>query len=219
MQKYINLIEGSPLLSHLPKEKTNLCLKDNSFRIKTYGKNSIIHFSGEVCLGLDIILSGHVAVERIDEGGSLMTIAEFFDGEILGGNLLFSKTPYYPMTITARQATVIVEIDKNRLLDLFSGNPVFLKNYLEFVADHTTILGDRIKHYVGKTIRECIFSFLEYEQKKQGSKTIMLPLTKKAWAERIGVSRTSLSRELNKMEQDGLIRNNTKTIEILQTRP
>ena len=119
------------------------------------------------------------------------------------------------MTVTAKQPTTIVEIDKERLLVLASGNLAFLRSYLEFVADHTTILGDRIKHYVNKTIRECIMSYLEHERKKQGSNRILLPITKKAWAERIGVSRTSLSRELAKMKKDGLIRYDAKAIELL----
>lgn len=215
MIKYIGLIEKSPLLSCLSREEVSSCFKDGSFCISSYGKNNIIHFSGEVCRRLEVILSGHVVVERIDEAGSLMTIAEFYDDEILGGNLLFSKTPYYPMTITARQPTVIIEINKERLLALFSGNPIFLKNYLEFVADHTTILGDRIKYYVGKTIRECIIAYLEHERRRQGTNRIVLPITKKAWAEKIGVSRTSLSRELSKMQRDGLIRFDAKTIERL----
>jgi CRP-like cAMP-binding protein len=215
MKKYIELVEKSPLLNCLPKEEVHSCLKDGSFRISTYGKNNIIHFSGEACRSLEIILTGQVSVERIDEEGNLMNIAEFYADEILGGNLLFSKNPYYPMTVTAKQPTTIVEIDKERLLVLASGNLAFLRSYLEFVADHTTILGDRIKHYVNKTIRECIMSYLEHERKKQGSKRILLPITKKAWAERIGVSRTSLSRELAKMKKDGLIRYDAKAIELL----
>ena len=215
MKKYMSLIEKSPLLNSLPKEEVRACLKDGSFRVSSHGKNSILHFSGEVCRRLEIILSGQVRVERIDEAGNLMTIAEFYADEILGGNLLFSKNPYYPMTITAKQPTAIVEIGKERLLALFSDNPNFLESYLEFVADHTTILGDRIKHYVNKTIRECILRYLEHEGQKQGSNTILLPITKKAWAERIGVSRTSLSRELAKMKKDGLIRYDAKTIELL----
>ena len=215
MKQYMDFIENSSLLCHLSKEDLSACFKDGSFRISTYGKNNIIHFSGEVCLRLEIILSGQVSVERIDEAGNLMTIAEFYDDEILGGNLLFSRNPYYPMTITARQSTVVLAIDKERLLTLFGTNPLFLKSYLEFVADHTTILGDRIQHYVGKTIRECIIAYLNHERKKQKSDTILLPITKKAWAERIGVSRTSLSRELAKMKKDNLIRYDSKTIEIL----
>lgn len=211
MKKYIGLIEKSSLLGSLTMEKIIACLKDGSFRISTYGKNNILHFSSEACLTLEIILSGHVSVERIDEAGNLMTIAEFYGDEILGVNLLFSKSPYYPMTITAKQATVISEIDKERLLTLFSDSPVFLRRCLEFVADHTTILGERIKHYANKTIRECVMAYLEHEQQKQN----WLPITQKALAERIGVSHTSLLRELAKMKKDGAIHYDAKCIGIL----
>lgn len=216
LKKYMEFIEKSILLSHLSKEEITSCLKDGSFHISTYGKNNIIHFSGEVCRKLEIILSGHVSVERIDEAGNLMTIAEFYGGEILGGNLLFSKNPYYPMSVTARQPTIVLEIEKERLLKLFSANPAFLRSYLSFVADHTTILGERIQYYVGKTIRECVMAYLEHERQKQNSNKILLPITKKAWAERIGVSRTSLSRELAKMRKDGLILYDAKSVTLLE---
>lgn len=215
MNKYKSLIEKSTLLGSISEHEINQCFNDGSFKISTYAKNNILHFSDEVCLKLEIILSGKVTVERIDESGNLMTIAEFLNDEILGGNLLFSNNPYYPMTIIAKQPTVILEINKERLLDIFSGNPIFLRRYLEFVADHTTILGDRIKHYVNRTIRECIMNYLEHEQQKQNSNQIQLPITKKALAERIGVQRTSLSRELAKMKKDGSIRYDSKFIELI----
>jgi CRP-like cAMP-binding protein len=174
-----------------------------------------VHFSGEVCSKLEIILSGSVVVERIDESGNLMTVAEFLGDDILGGNLLFSKNPHYPMTITAKSPTVILEINRERLFQLFSDNHDFLKSYLEFVSDHAIILGDRIKHYVNRTIRESLLSYLDYESKKQNSKHIKLSITKKALAERIGVQRTSLSRELAKMRDEGLITFDMDSIELL----
>ena len=215
MMNYISLIEKSLLLSCLSEEEVHSCLKNGNFRISTHGRNNIIHFSGEICRMFEIILSGQVSVERFDKAGNLINIAEFYCGETLGGNLLFSKTPYYPMTITTKQPTTIVGIDKECLLKHLSGNPAFLRSYLEFVADHTTILGDRIKHYTGKPIRDCILSYLEHERQKQRSNIILLPISKKAWAERIGVSRTSLSRELAKMREDSLIRYDAKVIELL----
>lgn len=215
MESYIHLIEDSLLLRQLSEEQVSSSLREGTFLIGTYGKNNILHFVGEICRMLEIILSGQVSVERIDEAGNLMSIAQFYSGDILGGNLIFSKTPYYPMTITARQPTIVLAINKERLLELLGVNPDFLRSYLEFTADHTTILGDRIQHYVGKTIRECIMAYLEHERKKQDSNTILLPTTKKAWAERIGVARTSLSREIAKMQRDGLIRYDSKTIELL----
>lgn len=110
-----------------------------------------------------------MTIERIDESGNFMTIADFYSNEILRGNLLFSKNPHYPMTITTKHPAVVLEIDKERLFDLFSNNNDFLKSYLAFISDHATILGNRIKHYVNKTIRECIMNYLEYERQKQNS--------------------------------------------------
>ena len=215
MNDYLELIKQAALTKSLASEEIIFYISEGSFRITTYCKNNIVHFVGETCSKLEIILAGKVTVERIDESGNLMTIAEFLSGEILGGNLLFSKNPHYPMTITTKHPTVILEINKDRLFQLFSDNHEFLKNYLEFVSDHATILGDRIKHYVNKTIRESIMCYLDYERKKQNSNNIKLGITKKALAEKIGVQRTSLSRELAKMRNEGLIKFDAESIKIL----
>ena len=215
MENYFGAMKQVDLIKSIKSEEIELFLNEGSFKTTEYGKNNIVHFVGEVCSKLEIILSGKVVIERIDESGNLMTIAEFFSGDVLGGNLMFSKNPHYPMTVTTKQPTVILEINKARLFQLFSDNHDFLKSYLEYVSDHTVILGDRIKHYVNRTIRESIMSYLDYELKKQNGNTIKLSITKKALAEKIGVQRTSLSRELAKMRDDGLIKFDIDSIELL----
>ena len=215
MNPYLKLIENTTLLSTLPSDYIKLHLANGNFKVKTYTKNSIIHFEGDHCFKLEIVLTGKVIVARIDESGNLLTIAEFFQNDILGGNLMFSKNPYFPMTSTALEESVILEIEKNLLFTLLSESPVFLKAYLEFVADHTFILGDKIKHYVNKTIRECVLGFLDYESKHQNSNKVILNMTKQTLADKIGVQRTSLSRELSKMRNEGLIEYDSKSITIL----
>ena len=215
MKKYLELMRQFDLIKSIKPEEIESYLSEGSCNITEYGKNNIVHFVGEFCSKLEIILSGKVVIERIDESGNLMTIADFYGGDVLGGNLMFSKNPYYPMTVTAKDATFILEINKTRLFQLFSDNHDFLKSYLEYVSDHTVILGDRIKHYVNRTIRESIISYLDYERKKQNSNIIKLSMTKMALAERIGVQRTSLSRELAKMRDDGLIKFDIDSIELL----
>ena len=215
MKYYLGAMKQVNLIKSIKSEEIELFLNEGSFKTTEYGKNNIVHFVGEVCSKLEIILSGKVVIERIDESGNLMTIAEFFSGDVLGGNLMFSKNPHYPMTVTTKQPTVILEINKTRLFQLLSDNHDFLRSYLEYVSDHTVILGDRIKHYVNRTIRESIMSYLDYELKKQNGNIIKLSITKKALAEKIGVQRTSLSRELAKMRDDGLIKFDLDSIELL----
>lgn len=212
MNPYINLIKSTSLMNSLPYEEIENYLKNNKLKVVSYKKNSIIHFDGEECCKLEIILSGKVVVDRIDESGNLMTITEFYKNDILGGNLLFSKSPIYPMTITSQLPSLILEVDKELLFELFYKDHDILLVFLESLSDNTYILGHKLKHYGTGTIREKLLNYLKQECKIQNSYYIRLPLTKKALAEKFGVQRSSLSRELAKMKKDGLIEFDAKSI-------
>ncbi len=56
--------------------------------------------------------------------------------------------------------------------------------------------------------------FLIFESGRQDSKTIKLSISKKELAEKFGVERPSLQRELRKMKDDGLIDYDSKIIEL-----
>lgn len=210
MSNYNNLIKNTTLLSSLPDETILTHLSNGSFRLTSYEKNSIIHFDGEPCHKLEIILVGRVVVERIDKSGNLLTISNFYSDDILGGNLVFSRNPYYNMTISTKSPTTILEIDKEILFDLLGDNSSFLRTYLEFISDNA------FPHYVNRTIRESVLSYLDYQSKKQNSNHIKLNITKTALAEKMGVQRTSLSRELSKMKKDGLITFDADSITLLE---
>ena len=216
MTKNINLIRSTTLIKSLSGEDILTNLKSGKFKVTSYKKSSVVHFDGERCSKLEIILSGKVVVDRIGESGNLLTISEFYNDDILGGNLLFSKYPCYPMTVLTQLPTDILEIDRETLFELFCNNPIFLRTYLELTSDRAFILGNKIKHYINKTIRESIMNYLNYESKIQNSNRIKLNTTKKSLAEKIGVQRTSLSRELAKMRDDGLILFDTDSITLLK---
>ena len=216
MNQFEKLIENTTILNSLPSEIIKSYIQNRTFKINRYKKNSIIHFVGDKCNQLEIILKGTVVVERIDESGNLLTIAKFYQDDILGGNLLFSNNPYYPMTTSTKEESIILVIEKNLLFHLLSEFPSFLKVYLEFVSDHTFILGDKIKQYVNKTIRECILNYITYESNLQKSNQIQLNISKKELADRIGVQRTSLSRELSKMRDEGILDYDRNSITLIK---
>jgi CRP-like cAMP-binding protein len=215
MKSFDPRIFTATLLQELDQEDIQKYLKDNRFMARTFVKDAVIHFEDEPCLQLEVIVSGEIVVERIDESGRLLTVAEFRVNDILGGNIVFSKTPRYPMTITAKQTSVILGIDKELLFELFCVNPAFLRRFLEYISDHSTILSFKIRNAVDRTIRESVLRYLEQERKKQNTNRIKLSMTKKALADRMGVQRTSLSRELSKMKKDGIVDFDTDSITIL----
>src|SRR6056297_115786 len=196
-------MQNIPLIDIFSQKEIEDYLKNGYFKIKKYQKNSIIHIDGDKCTKIEVILSGN-----------LFTITDFNEGGVLGANLLFSKKPYYPLTITSNKDTVMLEIEKDFLLKLLWTNKKFLESYLEFSSTNTARLTSKLKYSVNKTIRENIINFLKVNHRKTNSLKIKLQITKKELAENFGINRTSLSRELKKMKEEGLIDfdNNSITI-------
>ena len=122
MNKNIDLIKSTVLTKFLSDEDILTNLESGKFKVTSYKKSSVVHFDGETCNKLEIILSGKVVVDRIDESGNMLTISAFYKDDILGGNLLFSKSPYYPMTVSTQLPTDILEIDREALFELFCNN-------------------------------------------------------------------------------------------------
>ena len=89
-EKNMELMGQIDLMKSITPQEIESYLIEGSCKITQY-KKTILFISWEVCSKLEIILSGKVVIERIDESGNLMTIAEFLGGDVLGGNLMFSK--------------------------------------------------------------------------------------------------------------------------------
>ncbi|KZL91531.1 Crp/Fnr family transcriptional regulator [Clostridium magnum] len=206
------MISNISLFKSFAKEELIKVFDTCKHNIKKYEKDHVIHLENYICDNIDIILEGKVSVQKIDENGSVLTINVFSDRDILGENLIFSSRSYYPMTITSMSDVTILHIQKESILDLCEKNPVFMLNLITAISDKTIILTDKINSITLKTIRQCIIDFLKYEYQIQKSDVIKLGISKKDLAERLGIQRTSLSRELNKMREDGLLEYDAKTI-------
>ncbi|WP_312831967.1 Crp/Fnr family transcriptional regulator [Sedimentibacter saalensis] len=187
-------------------------LESSKCEIREFSKDEITHFQNETCRFMEIILEGRVLVQNIDEDGNVLTIETFVNGDIIGANLIFSSNSLYPMTVTASRKTTILTMDRELILDICHRSKQFMTAFLREVSDKTFLLTEKINAISRKTIRQCINGFLRQEQYRQGSRTIKLELSKKELAERLGIPRSSLSRELNKMRQDGLVEYDAWTI-------
>lgn len=182
-----------------------LFYKENRIHLKKYAMGSIIHFPEEECLQVELILEGKVVIERYDFEGRNLRVAQLNKGSIIGGNLLFSRNPRYMLQVLALTETRLLVLTKENLLNLISQKTEFLQRYLEFMSDNAFLLGNKLNNFTKKTIRESLMIYLLDEKRKQQSNNIILPNSKKDIATFIGVQRTSVSRELAKMRNEGLI--------------
>jgi CRP/FNR family transcriptional regulator, dissimilatory nitrate respiration regulator len=198
-------LQNIPMLSAFSAEELHALFGGVSYPTVSYPKGSLIYIEGQECKSWDILLSGNIVVQRIDANGNSMTVGRFKTGDSIGGNLLFSKNPIYPMAVIAKAETTILQIGKDLVMEMCQYNRQFLGQFLSCVSERSIFLTERIKSIAMRTIRESINEYLVLEFGKQKSHIIELPISKKELAEQMGVSRTSLSREMQKMKNEGII--------------
>lgn len=215
MLDFINIIKNIELFKTLSIQDIEDLFSKDLYFIDDYKKNSVIYFQNEKCQSFDIVLKGIVSVQGIDEKGNYISISDFSIGDIIGGNLVFSHKNFYPMMVLSKTDATILHLKKDLILKLCQNSEAFLIKFIQSLSDKTLILTDKIKTLSLKSIRQCIIDFLIYESYIQKSNTIKLSLTKKQLAEKFGVQRPSLSRELNKMRKDGLIEYDAHCIKII----
>ena len=208
--KYQNTI-----LKTLPPSLVDDYLAAGLFLKKNYNKNELIHIEGEPCGQIEIIILGEIVIERIGLAGDLMTVNHFQKGDVIGANLIFSSSENYPMTITAKKQTEVIVIEKAVLLELCHSHPAFLMEFVKIISDLSMLIVTKMKNRVSRTIRQSIVTYLNRQFQLQGSTTIQLTMSKKSLAEMFGVSRTSLSRELQKMADEKIIAFDARSIKIL----
>ncbi len=209
---YLDVLSSLSLFSCFAQNELMRLFHAGNHRVAHYHKGRIIHLQNEKCRTLDIVLDGGVAVQKTDADGNILKISVFSGGSILGANLLFSSRNFYPMTVVAESETVLLQIDKDLILALSQTNICFMTELMKQISDRTLVLTDKIDAISLKTIRQKIIDFLKYEYSLQKNAVLKLPISKRDLAERFGVQRTSLSRELNKMRKDGLLEYNAQTI-------
>jgi CRP-like cAMP-binding protein len=214
LAEYMHILSHMPLFKSFTEDKLSDFFETIQYQMLHYDKGSIVFIENEECNALNIVLNGVIQIHKIDSFGKLLTIAEFKSGETLGENLLYGSGNRYPMTAAAKTNIVILRMPKEAVLQLCRKDDAFLTEFLKLLSDKALTLSERLKQVTLKTIRQKICESIYDEYIKQKNLTINLQLNRNEWAERLGVQRPSLSRELIKMRKEGIIDYNRLIINI-----
>lgn len=189
-------------------------LSQVNYAERFYGKEEVIALEDAPCTQVGIILEGAVEVQKLHGAGSGVTIQCLTPHQIFGEVIIFSQRKTYPATLVANSATVILFISKESILQLCREEERFLENFMALLSNKILMLNQKVKRLAYPSIRQKIADWLLEHYRLSGENTINIPFTKKAWSEQLAIPRPSLSRELGKMQEDGLIHLNGSSITI-----
>lgn len=202
---YYEFLKNMDLFKSFSDEELIGLFSNIDYWIESYSKNSMIFMEGRECNTLNIILDGNIRIQKIDQEGNTLVVVDFKEGDVYGETLLYGNPNRYPMTGMSTVQTTVLFISKEDVFYLLKNDDTFLKEFLGLLSSKSVTLGNKLKQISLKTIRQkiCEFILMDYNQNK--SLKIKLNMTKKEWADIMGVQRPSLSRELLMMKKAGII--------------
>ena len=201
---YKCLLINLPLFESFNQNDLDTLLNSKDVKIASYSKDEIIFMEDDICLNLSIILKGNVEIQKVDPSGKLLSVASLKNGDVFGENLLFGDRNMYPMTVATKSESLVLHISQDVVAILCQQNLEFLYSFLRILSNKAIALSSKIKQVTLKTIRQKICEFL-YKEYSFSNNKIPLKMSKQEWAYKLGVQRPSLSRELIKLKEDGII--------------
>lgn len=193
----------------------SLYQKKAKIETKTYEANHILFQEGDECLGLYHIKEGQGIIKNIFFDGNESIIRYINPGDVIGDILLFSNHAHFPATIIAKTKLTLEFIKKNDLVEIIKNDSEIAFLLLNKISSQAFALNNRVKLLSKKSIRSKICYYLLNISKEKNSLTFTLDYNKEQWADILNIERPSLSRELIKLKNEGIIDYYSKTIKII----
>lgn len=177
--------------------------------VKTHA-NHLIRQQGSAQDDFGLILSGLVEIRQYDEQGTVFTMGLLESGELFGEMTAFNRSGSWPATVVTQKQCEILFLPV-QMIDLSNNHRDsdlavrLLENMLRLLAAKAMNLRARIEVLTVNKMRGRISVFLLQQARSSGRNSFMVPMNRERMARYLNVSRPSMSRELGRMRDEGII--------------
>jgi CRP-like cAMP-binding protein len=213
-----DILTKIPLFSSLPeKDRVEL----GEFLLSsavTVPPNCIIAERGTPMDELLVLLDGTAHAEIISGDGQAMIVESFRGPDIIATAMLFAPQPHFPVTLIADSGCTCAKFPRERLLDLSQKHRSVLNALLADTGRRAAFLTSRLRLAQFASLRQRIAVYLtELRRKrdKNGLEYVHVSHSRQELADMFGVARPSLSREIGRMCDEGLIFVSGSTVQII----
>lgn len=212
----VETLSKVPLFSGLSESELNFLAERAVPRHYTTGQ--IVFSEGEPCTGMYVVESGHIRIFKssasgreqvlsVDGPGSSVAELPVFDG----GN--------YPASVAAVEDSTLLFVSKQDFQSLCLTHPQVALKVLRIVGARLRRLVGIIEELSFTTVRHRLVSLLVRMAQKagadqKGAKEITLPANNQELAAQIGTVRELVSRNLSRLQAEGLIQIDGRSVVI-----
>lgn len=187
--------------------------------VRSYCKGCLILRQGEPVTHIGIMLSGKGEECREDAFGRRAILGLLEQRDIFGEAFICAGIKNSPITITVTEPARVLFLDYGRIVHTCSSACGFhsrlIQNMLKIIAERSIRIDRQLQYLSLKTLREKLMAFLLDQCSDAGKKSFFISMNREQMAEYLAADRSALSRELSKMQADGLIRFQKNSFKLL----
>ena len=175
-----------------------------NYLTKEYNKNETVFSEVKFASQLGIIITGEITVIKNHYSGKLIKLNTLKPGYLLGISAIFNDKMNYPSELIAQKLSKIIFIKQDELMKIFAINSKVLENYLGYVSNRINFLNNKIEVFTYNNIEDRVLHFLRLRCTEINS-PVEIKMTKTDLANYLAISRSSLYRALDKLQQSNCI--------------
>ena len=204
-ETYSEALKKCRLFAGIPECAYSETLRYLHAKQKVFKKGEIVlDIGSESRSGL--VLSGKIECSYQDEAFNKFNMNHLGAGYLFGENMVCAGIEASPMQVIAVSDCTIMFLDLGLLYDsesVYKYRAELLGNLLRILSAKNIFLNQKVRILSTKSLRDRIICYLQTLPSHAGKTS--LPFSKTALAEFLCVNRTALSRELSRMQSEGII--------------
>ena len=211
MASYVNsgILHRSLLFRGLTPEEISAALDFLHAEEKRYTKGTGILHAGTLTDRMGLVLEGSVTIENNDMWGNRSILSHVGKGQFFAETYAYLSDEPMLVDVVANENCRILFL---RIGSLRRSSPsvnswgmTFVSNLLSVSAHKNLALSERSFHTAPKTIRGRVLSYLNTVSLQKDTHEFDIPFDRQQLADYLNLERSALSKELGKMQRDGLI--------------
>jgi CRP-like cAMP-binding protein len=219
LNKEMQILLNSKVFNGFTEESINKALRCLKAKVKTYNDSSQIFLLGDKANIAPFILEGSIDVSIINNSGNIFIMTRCKEGDLLATAIALSNGENQTMDIRTHGNTKLLMLDLSQLYNRENNTcpykTMLMQNILSILSNKMIFLQKKFQIITQKSLRDKLLMQLNCLSTSQHSKTIVLPFTREELAQSICAERSAVSRELNRMQCNKIIKLNKNIITLL----
>lgn len=174
-----------------------------------YARGDVLFQAGDPQQTVGLVLTGEIHVQKEDYAGNRFLINVLQKGDLFGEVSAFANLGQWANTVLAGSESRVLFMRVDRISKpccrVCQAHQLLTENMLYLVANKALVMNSRINYLKMKGMREKLASFLLEQSAKMNNLTFNLSINREALADYLNVSRPSMSRELGRMKEEGIL--------------